>query len=778
MGYDTMIEKPNIHLGLNQAQVNERISKKLVNYDTTVPTKSYKQIAYENIFTLFNVLNLVLGLLILWTGAIKNLTFLGVAFINTIISMFQEMRSKHAVDKLAIIASTKVNVIRDGKDEFIDVDKVVLDDIVKYKLGNQVITDAIIREGTVEVDESFITGESDTIIKHEGDKLLSGSFIISGNCISQTTSVGDDNYTNKISKEAKYIKKVKSEIMLTLKKIIKVISIVIIPLGIILFIRQYNLDGNLNEAIISTVAALIGTIPEGLILLTSTVFAIASLRLARKKILVQDLYCIENLARVDTVCLDKTGTLTSGKMHIVKAITLNDDYDIEEIMQNISYYMDDGNSTSLAINEYFKAGASYKLVNKVAFSSKKKCSIYEFKNDTFIIGAPEFINYEGKIDILNQYLDTYRVLLLGASKEHINDNKINDKVTPIALILIEDEIRKNAKDTLDYLKAQDVDIKIISGDNPITVGKIAQKVGLEDIRIYDMSNYDENTNLIEIVEKYNIFGRVTPSGKKDLVIALKACGHKVAMTGDGVNDVLSLKEADCSITMATGSDAARNVSEIVLLESDFKEIPAIVKEGRRSINNLERSASLFLTKTIYAFLLAILFVFIKRDYPFIPIQLTLLSVLTIGIPSFVLALEPNHNRVKGHFIINVIRKSIPAALTIVINVLALVLISSVFDFSDDYLSTMSVILVAFTGFVLLFKVCYPFNYLRGILLGILIGIFIGSILGLRKLFELAVLTPFQFIFIILLCLLDIGIFNILTTLCEKKIFKYEEKIIK
>ena len=375
-----MDEKPNIHLGLNREQVKSRIEQKMVNYDTTVPTKSYKQIIYENIFTLFNILNLVLGILIIWTGRIKNATFLGVAFCNTIISMVQEIRSKRAIDKLSVISSTKVNVIRDGKDYFIDVNKIVIDDIVRYKLGNQVVVDSLIREGSVEVDESFITGESDYVLKEKNDKLLSGSFIVGGSCIGQVSSVGDSNYTNKISKEAKYIKKMKSEIMITLNKIIKAISIVIIPLGIVLFLKQLGIShASINDVITSTVAALIGTIPEGLVLLTSTVFAVSSLRLAKRKILVQDLFCIENLARVDTFCLDKTGTLTTGNMHIKNIVKLDNTKDIDLIMRNISYNMEVENGTSKAICEYFEPQSNYKLANKVAFSSQKKCSIYEFE---------------------------------------------------------------------------------------------------------------------------------------------------------------------------------------------------------------------------------------------------------------------------------------------------------------------------------------------------------------------------------------------------------------
>ena len=766
---------PNINTGLTQEQVNYRVKEKLVNVDNTLPTKSYKQIAFTNIFTLFNIINLFLGIIVIMTGRFKNLPFLGVAFFNTIISMIQEMRSKHTIDKLSLISKTKVNVLRDSKDEFIDIEDIVLDDIIKYKLGDQIVVDSIIKEGLVEVNESFLTGESDSILKRPGDKLLSGSFVVSGSCISQVDSVGLDSYANKITSEAKYLKKVNSEIMLTLNKIIKIISILIIPLGTILYIRQLGIADTRNEAIISTVAAIIGTIPEGLVLLTSTVLAVSSIRLSKKQVLVQQLYCIENLARVDIICLDKTGTLTTGNMKIVKTISLNN-YDIDSIMSKISKYMDDGNSTSNCINDYYKSNSDDKLVNKINFSSDKKYSVYEFKDNTYIVGAYEFINYNEYIDNLKEYENEYRVLSVGVSKSHIVDNKIEGTFTPVGLILIEDEIRTGAKDTLEYLKREDVNIKIISGDNVKTVSNIAKKVGLKDIKIYDANNLTKD-NIDTVVEEYDIFGRVTPSQKKEIVLSLKRLGHKVAMTGDGVNDVLSLKEADCSIALASSSSAARNVSELVLLNSDFKEIPSIIKEGRRTINNLERSASLFLTKTIYATLIAILFVFVNMDYPFIPIQLTLISVITIGIPSFVLALEPNKNRVKGHFIVNVFSKSLPAALTIVINIISIIILSSMFNIDSEYVSTMSVILVAFTGFVLLFKVCYPFNYVRGALFGTLIAIFIGSSFGLHKLFELILLTPLHFIFIIILCALDIIVFTVLTLLCNKFISKNEKRLL-
>ena len=768
----------DIKIGLTDNQVNERKKQGLVNNSILVPTKRYKKIVILNIFTLFNIINLFLGIIIIYTKTYKNLTFLGVAFFNTIISIVQEIRAKYTIDKLTILSKEKVCTIRNSKEIFIDMNEIVLDDIIKYKMGNQVVVDSLIIDGIVEVDESVLTGESNYILKKKGDKLLSGSIIVSGNCITRVDCVGEDSYANKITKEAKYLKKTNSEIMFTLKKIIKVISILIIPLGTILYLNQIKITSNTNQVLVSTVAAIIGTIPEGLVLLVSTVLAVSSIRLSKKKVLVQELYCIENLARVDTICLDKTGTLTTGKMKVVKTISLSNKYNIDSIMNNISYYMNDGNATSECINKYFKHNKDKELINKISFSSLKKYSAYEFDDGTYIVGAPDFIDYEGSIDNLDELSVNYRVLFVGYTNNNISDNNILGPFKQIGLVLIEDEIRGSAKKTLDYIRNQDVDIKIISGDNIKTISNIATKLGLSDLKVFDMSTIKEDDDLSKIVEEYNIFGRVTPEGKKKVILTLKSLNHKVAMTGDGVNDVLSLKEADCSIAMASGTDAARNVSQIVLLNSDFKDVPSIIKEGRRTINNLERSSTLFLTKTIYAILLAILFTFVKLDYPFIPIQLTLISVITIGIPSFILALEPNKDRVKGHFIINVLSKSLPTALTIFLNIIGIITLAYLFKFNDNYVSTMSVLLVAFTGFLLLFRICYPFNYLRGILFGSLIGIFLGGAVGLHRLFEFVLLTPLQFIFVIILCIIDVFIFNLLLFICNKMIYKNEKKILK
>ena len=756
---------PKIEDGLNQTQVNNRIKNGYVNYDTNIKTKSIGRIIIGNSFTLFNILNLCLGLLIFSVQSYKNLLFLGVVLCNTLISIVQEIRSKIEVDKLAIISSNTASVIRDGKNKIINIREVVLDDIINYKRGNQVISDSIIKEGVVEVNESLLSGEENSVVKKEGDILYSGSFIISGKCTCRVERVGKDNYSSKITIEAKYIKKVNSEIMKTLNKIIKVMSIIIVPVGIILFLRQYNLDKNITDAIISTVAALVGMIPEGLILLTSTVLAVSIIRLSKKKVLVQELYCIETLARVDTICLDKTGTLTEGTMEVEDVVVLNDKYDYQSILSAISRTLTDDNPTMDAIGRKFNKRVKYEVISKEPFSSEKKYSSVTFKEGKYILGAPDILDTSDKMkDLIDKYSDN-RLVLLKSKKDNI------------ALILLKDKIRYKTKQTLEYLRNENVDIKIISGDNEKVITRIAKRLGFKNINCIDMSQNKTNMNH-QIVENYNIFARVSPSQKKDLIKALKNNGHTVAMIGDGVNDVLALKESDCSIAMASGSDAARNVSELVLLNSDFDAIPEIINEGRKTINNIERSASLFLTKTVYATLLAILFIFLKADYPFEPIQLSLISAITIGIPAFVLALEPNNNIITGNFFLNILKRSLPGGLTIVINILSIILISKIFNLNSEVISTMAVILVAITGFILLFKTCQKFNKLRISLFIFLIILFLSCIIGLPKLFELVVLKPIYIIYIALLFVLDIGLFNVLYNLCEKKLFKYKDKITK
>lgn len=702
---------PKITTGLTDEQVQNRIKDNLVNFDSSVPTKSIKQIIFDNFFTLFNFLNLFLGIAVFLVGSYKNMLFLGIMLINTAISTFQEIHSKRIVDKLAIMAQSKVRVIRNGTETEISINDLVLDDIVIFKTGNQVPTDCIILDGDVLSNESFITGEPDSITKNKGEMLLSGSYVVGGKCIAKVEHIGEENYTAQISSGAKYVKKVNSEIMNSLNKIIKWLTFAIIPIGGLLFWNQMSLPGTtMQDAVVQSVAAVIGMIPEGLILLTSTVLAVSVIRLSKSKVLVQELYCIETLARVDTLCLDKTGTLTEGRMEVSSLLPINCEEDkLKNILANISKASDDENPTMQAIKEYFGNSLTntFEINNKVAFSSKTKWSGINFKNEgSYILGAPEFIlkdNFKNYEDEIKKYSEDYRVLLIAHSNEDFIDKNLPNTITPIGFILISDVIRKEASKTLSYFKDQDVDIKIISGDNPITVSKIAKQVGVQNAENYiDMSTLKTQEEIDKAATKYTIFGRVSPTQKKDLVIALQKNGKTVAMTGDGVNDVLALKTADCSIAMANGSDATKNVSQLILLDSNFASMPKVVAEGRRTINNIERSASLFLVKTIYSSVLALLFLFLSQGYPFEPIHLSLISVVTIGIPSFMLALEPNKERIHGNFLKNIISKAIPTALTTIISILVIAFALKLGKIPESAYSSLCVIATGISGFLLLF----------------------------------------------------------------------------
>lgn len=737
--------------GLSSNEVNDRLKKGLTNKNRAVPTKSILKIITDNVFTLFNLLNFILALLIFFVSSYKNLLFMGIVVCNTLISMVQEIRSKRIVDKLSIITSLKSNVIRDNKIVNISNEDIVLDDIIILKSGNQIVTDCIILEGNVEVNESFITGESDLMSYKEGDELKSGSFVVVGKVIAKVVHVGNDNYVNVISSDAKYVKPLNSILMKSLNKIIKLVSIFIVPLGLLLFFNQYNLDKNLETSIVNTVAALLGMIPEGLVLLTSTVLAVSVIRLARLNVLVQELYCIEMLARVDTICLDKTGTITSGKMEVIDVIKL-EDYDLNEIIGNIVNTLDSDNATSDALGNYFKKYDNYKVIKTIPFSPINKYSGVEFVEGRFLIGAPEFLCKKKIKEIIDN--QDNRTLLI--TKDDL----------PIGVIVLKDEIRKNAKKMLNYLKNQNVDIKIISGDSLKTISKIANNVGLK------VSGIDLSKDEIDDINKYNVFARVTPIQKKKIIEKLQNNNHFVAMTGDGVNDVLALKQSDCSITIKSGTDAARNVSQLILLDDDFDAIPSIIKEGRRTINNIERSATLFLAKTTYAFLLVLIFMFISFNYPFQPIQLTLTNFFTIGVPSFILALEPNNNRIKGNFLTNVLSKSLPASLTIVLNIIILAVLGNLFKLTNNQISTLCVLMTGFTGFLLLFKICYPLNKLRLFLIVSLIIGFIVTVVGFKKFFSLTILNLKMFVFILILVFISTIIFSLMSVFVDRIIQKY------
>ena len=734
-------EKINLKTGLSSEEVQKRIEENLINYVDVPPTKTIKQIIISNFCTYFNFINVLLGGAILVAGiiggklfdAIKNCLFMGVIIANSVISTAQEIISKKIIDKLSVLSASKVMGIRDGKEVELSVEEIVLDDILEYKLGNQVVVDSIIREGIVEVNEAFITGESKAIVKKKGDTLLSGSFIVSGFATVQVLHIGADNYISKISKEAKYDKKANSVIMSSFEGLLKVLSIAIIPVGILLLINQMEVTNDITSAIFNTVGALIGMIPEGLLLLTSSVMAVSVARLAKFNVLVQQLYCIETLARVDVICLDKTGTITSGEMRMKEFIAdkgIKKDY-AERVISNLCYAFKNVNDTMKAIQNKYTLKGTWEVIDVVEFSSSRKYSAATFKDEgTFYLGAPEFVlkeQFENYKEILEKYSD-YRTLVL--AKEGKKEKQV------LGFLIIEDTIRQTAPANLEYFKKQGVRVKIISGDNFQTVASIARRAGLNDVNGVDARTITEE-NVFEAVEKYDVFGRVTPEQKKMLIRALQSQGHTVAMTGDGVNDVLALKCADCSIAMASGSDAAKNVSQLVLLDSNFASLPEVVAEGRRTINNVERSASLLLIKTIFTSILVCVCILTKSEYFYLPIQLSLITTCTISVPSFFLALEPNHNRVKGNFMLKVVSKSIPPALTVVFNVIMILLFRNQFNIDADLTSTLIVIMTGTTGFINLSRICRPFNTFRTILYTILLSLFLYVIVYHSSFFYLS-----------------------------------------
>ncbi len=711
--------------GLTNIEVKERIDKNLVNYIDEPKTKTIKEIVRSNVFTYFNFLNILLGSLVIISGIIsgrllyslKNCLFVGVIFTNTIISIVEEILAKKTIDKLNVITDTKIKTIREGNEVLVSREELVLDDVCVYEIGNQVVTDSVLLDGVVEVNESFITGEEKVITKKKGDELISGSFIVSGKGIVKVTHIGKDNYISKISSEAKYVKATNSIIYNSFDKMLKVLSMLLIPIGILFFTNQLFVTGsNVPEAIMSTVSALIGMIPEGLVLLTSSAMAVSVIRLRRYNVLVQDLYSIENLARVDVICLDKTGTITEGIMEVKDIIPYkkNDVENIKEILSNYVNALDDPSPTFKSIENYLEDKNDYEIIETLPFSSIRKYSGVKFKEGTYFLGSPENLSKE-KFELLEQYQNDYRVLLLckGKTLENI------DSVVPMGFILIQDKIKENANVTLNYFKEQGVDIKIISGDNPVTVSKIASRAGIEEIKSIDMSKVDDS-EIEDIIKEYNILGRVKPDQKKKIIECLQKNKHFVAMTGDGVNDCLALKTADCSIAMANGSEAAKNVSQFVLLDSKIDNLPKILKEGRRSINNIERSSSLLLSKTIFTILLILACVYLSTEYFFIPIHLTLITFFTIGVPSFILALEPNNELVKGNFLLKVFMKSIPSAFTVVFNVIIIKLFEMHFNLDPDLCSTLTVFLTATTGFIFLNNICKPYNLLRGCLMAFLL----------------------------------------------------------
>lgn len=737
---------PDIKQGLSTKQVEARMVQGLHNESMNRITKSYQKIFKDNICTMFNLINAILAGLIIYVGSFRNLLFLGVALSNLAIGIFQEIRAKRILDKLSIISESTITLIRDGKHCEVHMEEIVLDDIMVLKSGAQICSDAIIKEGRLELNESNVNGESDVIVKQAGDFIYSGSYILSGTALAQVEHVGEENYATSIMKDAKVLKKHKSELRDSINFIIKYIGIAIIPIGVLLFLKQfYLLDYTFSTSVVSTVAALIGMIPEGLVLLTSVALAVGSINLAKQHTLVQELYCIETLARVDVLCLDKTGTITKGNMQAESIVNFTDE-DVKEILSHMMFALNDDNSTAQAIRSFCNGTSDAHATAVLPFSSVRKYSAVSFPNGTYILGAYEMIKPVSD-PMVEKQIHHYanlgnRVITLAYAKDMLEEDQIPAQSEVIALILLSDPVREEAPKTLAYFASQGVEIKIISGDNPITVHEIAKKAGVQNADAYVDASTLHDEDIPMAVKQYSVFGRVSPQQKKQIIHALKEQKHTTAMIGDGVNDVMALKEADCSIAVAQGSEAAKNIANLVLLDNNFKHMPLIVAEGRRVINNIQRAASLFLVKTIFSFILAILTLFLNSRYPFAPIQLTLISSLTIGIPSFFLALEPNHNRVKGNFVINVLSHAAPGAFMVVLCILLVSLFTSIFGYNDNVRSTMCVILTGGCSLTVLLRVCTPFTRQRKLVFFTMALSFALAIIFLRNLFMIVLLDVF------------------------------------
>ncbi|MBR3684996.1 MAG: HAD-IC family P-type ATPase [Clostridia bacterium] len=722
---NNIMPEENAIIGLTSEEVQERVQSGKVNGDQNVKTKSVPQILRTNIITFFNLLFVVISVILLIfvpknLDGLSNFGFLAIVIGNLFVGIFQELKAKRTIDKLSLLSAPKVTAIRDGEKVNIALKDIVLDDAIELSAGSQICADAIVMSGSLEVNESLITGESDPITKEIGDELLSGSFVISGTAISKVIHVGTDNYATKITQGAKKLKAQNSEIANSLTKFIKIMSFILVPLGIALFSVKYFAQHNqLNDTVLTVMGTLIGMIPSGLVALTSAVFCVSVVKLSRHNALAQDLYCSEILARVDVLCLDKTGTITEGKMEVQEIIEKGANRDeIVKALTSLVRNIGDTNPTALAISDYTEKVADYqKAVSIVPFSSARKYSGINLENGSLLMGATEFV-FKDMDDALKQEIESYsargmRVIAVAKGASAMVDNALPSGLELMGLILIADKIRAEAKDTLEFFREQGVTIKIISGDNPVTVKSVAARAGLVDAENYiDASTLTTEEMVYEAAEKYTIFGRVSPDQKLMLVKALKAKGHTVGMTGDGVNDVLALREADCSIAVASGSDASKNVSKLVLLDNNFASMPKVVAEGRRCINNLQRSAALFLIKTLYNCAFAFLFMILSADLPFLPKNLTLVGYITIGPPAFILALEPNKEIVKGRFMPTVIRNALPCSIAIVLAVLTVYLASPSLNLTSAQISTVCVIVTVAIGLAFIVKLCIPFTKLR------------------------------------------------------------------
>lgn len=786
--------------GLTDEEVRQRVEEGFTNRTDISTDKTTKEIVISNVFTYFNLIFLVITILLIMVGSFRNLTFLPIIIGNTVIGIVQEIRAKKTLEKMSLLNAPHADVIRNGSVKQISTEELVKDDVILLTAGKQICADAVVISGNIQVNESLLTGEADEVEKTEGSTLMSGSFVVSGECYARLEKVGNESYISKLSLEAKSMGgKEQSEMIRSINLIVKWVGIVIIPIGLILFWQSHFVNGeSITKSVTSTVAAIIGMIPEGLYLLTTVALALSTMKLARKKVLLHDMKSIETLARVDVLCVDKTGTITEPDMKLKEiflcknsgadgtqtALTLDE---LKSLILDYANASVDNNATMLALKAYAAEALTNNTsalhrtaVSQQAFSSSLKYGSVTFSDGTYLLGAPEFIMHEDFAHIEEEiipYADKGdRVLLFARYNGENVENGINGSVTPLGFVALANPIRANAVKTFEYFKSQGVAIKVISGDNPRTVSRIAIQAGIESAESFvDAATLDTEDKIADAVNKYTVFGRVTPKQKKQLVKALQAKGHTVAMTGDGVNDILAMKDADCSVAMASGSEAAAQAAQVVLLDSDFAHMPDVVYEGRRVVNNIQRSASLFLVKNIFSLLLSLFSVILMVTYPLEPAQVSLISMFTIGVPGFLLALEQNKDRIKGHFITNVMLKALPGGLTDVIAVGALVVCGEVFCISDASIGTIATLVLSVVGFMILFKISEPLN-------GMKYAVIIGNIAGLvfsgfflKKLFALTDLSNICILLMIVFGFAAESLFRNLTLLVEKLRGSYEKK---
>ena len=786
--------------GLTDEEVRQRVEEGFTNRTDISTDKTTKEIVVSNVFTYFNLIFLVITILLIMVGSFRNLTFLPIIIGNTVIGIVQEIRAKKTLEKMSLLNAPHADVIRNGSVKQISTDELVKDDVILLTAGKQICADAVVISGNIQVNESLLTGEADEVEKTEGSTLMSGSFVVSGECYARLEKVGNESYISKLSLEAKSMGgKEQSEMIRSINLIVKWVGIVIIPIGLILFWQSHFVNGeSITKSVTSTVAAIIGMIPEGLYLLTTVALALSTMKLARKKVLLHDMKSIETLARVDVLCVDKAGTITEPDMKLKEiflcknsgadgtqtALTLDE---LKSLILDYANASVDNNATMLALKAYAAEALTNNTsalhrtaVSQQAFSSSLKYGSVTFSDGTYLLGAPEFIMHEDFARIEEEiipYADKGDRVLLFARYDGENvENGINGSVTPLGFVALANPIRENAVKTFEYFKSQGVAIKVISGDNPRTVSRIAIQAGIESAESFvDAATLDTEDKIADAVNKYTVFGRVTPKQKKQLVKALQAKGHTVAMTGDGVNDILAMKDADCSVAMASGSEAAAQAAQVVLLDSDFAHMPDVVYEGRRVVNNIQRSASLFLVKNIFSLLLSLFSVILMVTYPLEPAQVSLISMFTIGVPGFLLALEQNKDRIKGHFITNVMLKALPGGLTDVIAVGALVVCGEVFCISDASIGTIATLVLSVVGFMILFKISEPLN-------GMKYAVIIGNIAGLvfsgfflKKLFALTDLSNICILLMIVFGFAAESLFRNLTLLVEKMRGSYEKK---